>query len=376
MAKRDYYEILGVSRDASAEEIKKAYRKLALQYHPDRNPGDKAAEEKFKELSGAYEALSDPQKRQAYDQFGHAGAQGGFGGGGFDFGGQQGFSNINDLFGDIFSEVFGAGRGPGGGGGRSRAQRGSDLRYNLEVDFEEAAFGVEKTITLPRDATCKTCSGSGAKPGTSAETCSTCRGAGEIRFQQGFFTLSKTCPDCGGSGRTIKHKCHDCRGAGRISENVKLAVKIPAGIDNGQKLKLRGEGEAGANGGPAGDLYVVVEVKEHPFFTREGYDVLCDVPVSFVQATLGGDIDVPTLEGSVKLKIPAGTQNAKRFRLKAKGISHLNGRERGDLYVTVNVEVPTKLSNEQKQLLEKFAALSGENFPKSQGFMQRMKDWF
>lgn len=377
-AKRDYYELLGVSRDVNAEDLKKAYRKLAIQFHPDKNPGDKAAEEKFKEISEAYEVLSDPKKRQAYDQFGHAGAQGGFGAGGFDFGGAggQGFGNLNDIFGDIFSEVFGGGGGRGGGGRGSRAQRGSDLRYNMELSFEEAAFGTEKTVTLPKDATCKTCTGSGAKPGTSAETCSGCRGSGEIRFQQGFFTLSKTCPDCGGTGRIIKQKCSDCRGRGRVSENVKLAVKIPAGIDTGQKLKLRGEGEPGAGGGPAGDLYVFVEVKEHPFFQREGFDVQCEVPVSFTQAALGAEIETPTLDGTVKLKIPAGTQGGKRLRLKGKGIPHIGGRDRGDQYVTVQVEVPTKLTTEQRQLLEKFATLSGENYPEAQSFMRKMKDWF
>lgn len=381
-AKRDYYEVLGVERGADAEAIKKAYRKLALQHHPDRNPGNKAAEEKFKEATEAYEVLSDAKKRGTYDQFGHAGAQmggfGGGGGGGFDFN-QGSFSNLNDLFGDIFSEVFGSSRGGGGfaGGGRStRATRGADLRYNLEITFEEAAFGTEKTITLPRDATCKTCSGSGAKPGTTAETCAGCRGSGEIRFQQGFFTLSKTCPDCGGLGRIVRNKCPDCRGTGRTSDNVKLAVKIPAGIDTGQKMKLRGEGAAGAHGGPAGDLYVVIDVKEHPFFKRDTYDVHCEVPISFVQAALGAEIEVPTLDGVVKLKIPAGTQNAKRFRLRAKGVSHLSARERGDQYVTVNVEVPTKLNGEQKQLLEKFGAVSNESFPESQSFLKKMKDWF
>jgi molecular chaperone DnaJ len=357
--------------------MKASYRKLALKYHPDKNPGNKEAEEKFKEISEAYEVLSDPQKRQAYDQFGHSGP--GMGAGGFDFsgGGGGGFHNINDLFGDIFSEVFGAsGGGFSRGRGPSRAQRGSDLRFSLEVSFEEAALGLEKTISLPRDAGCKTCQGSGAKPGTSAETCKTCKGSGEIRFQQGFFTLSKTCPDCGGSGRVIKNKCADCRGQGRVSENVKLAVKVPAGIDSGQKLKLRGEGEAGANGGPSGDLYVEIRIKEHEIFKRDGYDVHCEVPISFIQATLGGDIEAPTLEGRVKIPVPAGTQNGKVFRLKKRGISHLDGRNRGDQYVTVFVEVPTKLSADQKQLLEKFGALSGESFPKSSSFVQRMKDLF
>jgi molecular chaperone DnaJ len=376
--KRDYYEILGVGKGVDAEELKKAYRKMAMQYHPDRNPGDKAAEEKFKELSEAYECLSDPKKRSVYDQFGHAGlGQGGFGGaqdfGGFG-GGGQGFSNFNDIFGDIFSEVFGSTRG--GGGGRSRAIRGADLRYNLKVDFEEAAFGCEKTITVPKEVPCKTCQGSGARPGTKPETCSSCRGAGEIRFQQGFFTLSKTCPECQGMGSIIKNKCADCRGSGKNRETVKLSVKIPPGIDTGQKLKLRGEGEAGAQGGPSGDLYVVIEVESHPLFQREGEDIHCEVPVSFTQAALGAEIEVPTLDGTVKLKIPAGSQSHKRFRLKAKGVTSLGGRTRGDQYVTILVEVPTKLTNEQKLLLEKFASISGESYPESQTFMRKMKDWF
>lgn len=383
MAKADYYELLGVQRGVSDEDLKKSYRKLALQFHPDRNPGNKAAEEKFKEISEAYEVLSDPQKRRQYDQFGHAGAQaGGFGGGGFDFSQAQGFGNLNDIFGDIFSEVFGAsgrggfaGAGAGRGGG-TRAARGSDLRYNMEVTFEEAAFGVEKTVTLPKDATCKTCTGTGAKPGTTAEACGGCRGTGEIRFQQGFFTLSKTCPECGGAGRIIRSKCPDCRGQGRVSENTKLSVKIPAGIDDGQKLKLRGEGEPGRNGGPSGDLYVVVEVKGHPFFKREGFDVHCEVPLSFAKAALGGEVAVPTLEGTIQLKIPAGTQSAKRFRLKGKGISHLGGRDRGDQYVTVYVEVPKKLTAEQRALLEKFAATSDGSGPKAHGFMDGVRDWF
>lgn len=374
--KRDYYEVLGVARTATPDELKKSYRKLAVQFHPDKNPGNPEAEAKFKEASEAYEILSNPQKRQAYDQFGHASTQGGFGGPG-GFGGGRGgaspFGDLNDIFGDIFSEVFG---GSGGGRGGSRATRGSDLRYNLGISFEEAAFGCEKTISVPRESTCKACKGSGAKAGSSVSTCGSCRGTGEIRFQQGFFTLSKTCPDCGGQGSIIKDKCPECRGAGRISETTKLSVKIPAGIDTGQRLKLRGEGEAGTNSGPAGDLYVVVEVAQHPIFERDGFDIHCEVPISFPQAALGAEVDVPTLEGTVKLKIPAGTQSHKRFRLKAKGIAHVNGRGRGDLLVTAIVEIPSKLNSEQRQLLEKFAEISGESFPASQSFIRRMKDLF
>jgi len=377
-SKRDYYEILGVGKSATAEELKKAYRKLALQHHPDRNAGDKAAEEKFKELSEAYEVLSSPEKRQAYDQFGHAGlgqgGAGGFGGGFGGFGGGQGFGDINDIFGDIFSEVFGA-----RGGGRQRGrggQRGSDLRYNLNISFNEAAFGCEKEIIVPKEMSCKKCSGSGAKPGTSAERCGTCGGVGEVRFQQGFFTLSKTCPDCGGAGSQIKSKCSDCHGRGRTVDRARLSVKVPAGIDVGQKLKLRSEGEAGLNGGPTGDLYVVISIDEHPFFQREGYDLFCDIPLSITDAALGAEIDVPTLEGKVKLKIPSGTQSQKRFRLKNKGIAQLNGRGRGDQYVSVHVETPSHLSSEQKDLLKKFAELSSGSYPNSSSFIEKMKDWF
>jgi molecular chaperone DnaJ len=379
-SKRDYYEVLGVPRGAGPEDLKKAYRKLAVQFHPDKNPGDKSAEEKFKQIAEAYEVLSDSEKRKAYDQFGHAGVQGAGGGGpgaGFDF--AQGFGGFGDIFGDIFSEVFGqTGRGgPGGFAGRgARAARGSDLRYNMKIKFEEAAFGVEKVINIPKEINCKTCSGTGARPGTQPEVCTNCNGAGEIRFQQGFFTLSKTCPECGGAGSKIKQKCTDCNGVGRVAENVKISVKIPPGISTGQKLKLRGEGEPGYGGGPVGDLYVYIEVEDHAFFQRDADDVHCEVPISFTQAALGAEIDVPTLEGIVKLKIPAGTQSNKKFRLKGKGIANISGRGRGDQYVTVQVEVPTKLSDRQRQLLKEFESISTKSYPSSDSFMQRMRDLF
>jgi molecular chaperone DnaJ len=381
-SKRDYYEVLGVARSATKDELKKAYRQLAMKYHPDRNPGDKKAEEQFKEAAEAYEVLSNDEKRKVYDQVGHAGfsgagGPGGAGGFGGFSGGFGGFTDINDIFGDIFSEVFGGARGASTGGRRgSRGERGSDLRYNLDISFDEAAMGAEKEITIPKDIHCKKCSGTGAQPGTAPERCTSCNGLGEIRFQQGFFTLSKTCPDCHGTGSIIKKKCADCRGSGRLVDNVKLKVKIPAGIDAGQKLKLKGEGEPGYHGGPAGDLYVVMHIQEHPFFKREEFDVHSEVPISFIQAALGTEVEVPTLEGKVKLKIPAGSQNQKRFRLKNKGISHLNGRGRGDQYVTIRVEVPSKLNSEQVELLKRFAELSGESFPESQSFLNRMKDWF
>ncbi len=372
--KRDYYEVLGVSRSATAEDLKKSYRKLAVQFHPDKNPGDKSAEEKFKQIAEAYEVLGDPEKRKMYDQYGHAASQPGAGGpGGFDF--SQGFGGFGDIFGDIFSEVFGAG-GPRGAGRGSRVTRGSDLRFNMKIKFEEAAFGIEKVINIPKEVACKTCHGTGARPGTQPELCTHCNGAGEIRFQQGFFTLSKTCPECGGTGSRIKQKCGDCNGAGRTAENVKISVKVPAGIASGQKLKLRGEGEPGMQGGPSGDLYVYIEVDDHPFFERDGDDVHCEVPISFTQAALGAEIDVPTLEGIVKLKIPAGTQGNKRFRLKAKGIANISGRGRGDQYVTVQVEVPTKLTDRQRQLLKEFESISGKSYPSADGFVQRMRDLF
>ena len=373
--KRDYYEVLGVARTATPEEVKKAYRKVALQFHPDRNPDNKEAEGKFREVTEAYDILADAKKRQAYDQFGHAGVSGqaaGGGPGGFDF--SRGFGDMNEVFGDIFGDIFGGGGGRAKGGGRG--SRGSDLRYNMTITFQEAAFGGEKTIVIPKEVGCTTCKGSGAKPGTSADSCGTCRGAGEIRFQQGFFTLSKTCPECGGAGQVIRSKCSDCRGQGRKSESVKLAVKIPAGIDSGQRLKLKGEGEAGVSGGPSGDLDVVIEVADHPFFKREGADIQCVVPISFTQAALGAEVEIPTIEGGVMLKIPAGSQNAKRFRLKSKGIAKLGTRDRGDQYVDIQVEVPTKLSADQKAVLEKFAGLSEQSYPESQSFIQRMKDWF
>ncbi|MDY0189121.1 MAG: molecular chaperone DnaJ [Desulfuromonas sp.] len=370
MVKLDYYEVLCISRSASDAEIKKAYRQLAIKYHPDKNPGDKEAEEQFKLLTEAYAVLSDAQKRAAYDQFGHAGVDGS---GGYSSGGFGG-SPFEDIFGDIFGDIFSGG---GGRRGRSRGQRGDDLRYNLEVSFEEAAFGTEKTVKLPRHHSCEACGGSGAKAGTSPTTCPTCKGAGQVRYQQGFFQMTRPCPDCGGSGTHIDSPCPECHGTGRIKDKRNLAIKIPAGVETGIRLKLSGEGESGTNGGPAGDLYVVITVAEHPIFSREGRNVICDMPVSFTQAALGCELEVPTLEGRVKLKIPHGTQSGRVMKLAGKGIVDLQGRRRGDQMVVVKVETPTDLTARQKELLEEFAREGGESVnPISKGFFEKVKDMF
>ncbi len=366
--KRDYYELLGVNRNAGEEEIKKAYRKLALKYHPDRNPDDKQAEENFKEVSEAYSVLADPEKRAQYNQFGHAAfGNGGPFQGGFDFSA----SGFEDIFGDIFGEFF------GGTTRRRGRSRGEDLRYNLEITFEEAAFGVEKKIKIPRHGACDACHGNGCKPGTSAQTCPTCKGRGQVSFQQGFFTVSRACSQCGGQGTFIASPCAACGGAGRVRKLNTLSVKIPGGVDTGSRLKLRNEGESGAGGGQAGDLYVVIQVQPHPLFVRDGLDVVCDVPLSFVQAALGTEIDVPTLEGKVKMKIPPGTQSGKAFRLKGKGVRDVHGYHQGDQIVRVSLETPTKLTAKQKELLKEFAALGGEEIhPLSQGFLDKVRELF
>lgn len=366
MEKRDYYEVLGVSRDVGDQELKSAYRKLAHQFHPDKNPGNKEAEERFKEASEAYEVLSDRNKRARYDRFGHTNGQNPFEG--FGFGG--GAASINDIFGDIFGEMFGGGR-------RSRARaHGSDLRYHLELSFEEAAFGTTARIQIPRPKRCETCKGSGAKPGTAPRTCPTCGGAGEIRLTQGFFSMARTCHHCGGAGRVIASKCETCSGAGAVKEEATVEVKVPAGVDTGTRLKLSGEGEPSPTpDGAPGDLYVVVQVREHPIFKREETEVLCELPLSFSQAALGTTIDVPTLDGPMHMKIPSGTQSGKVFRLRGKGVPALNGSGRGDQHVRVVVETPTHLSREQRELLEKFAALSGEETnPRSRSFWQSVSD--
>jgi molecular chaperone DnaJ len=376
--KRDYYEVLGVGRSAQKDEIKKAYRKLAMQYHPDRNPDNKEAERLFKEGSEAAEILLDDNKRARYDQMGHAAFQHGGGQGGFDFNG-EGFTDLGDIFGDIFGDFMGGGSRRRRGGGGSRARAGNDMQLSLEINFKEAAFGVEKTVSLAKNVECETCHGSGARPGGSGrKTCQSCHGQGEIRRQQGFFAVSTTCPKCQGSGQIIADPCKDCRGDGRKRKNVDLAVKIPAGIDSGQRLKLSGEGESGQFGGPSGDLYVLINIKEHDFFSRDGFDVHCTVPVSFSQAALGAEVEVPTLEGKVTVKIPPGTQAQKKLRIKNKGITRLGGHGFGDQIITVHVETPVNLNSEQKELFEKLAMLErGQNVsPMQTSFFNKVKDLF
>ena len=353
MSKRDYYEVLGLERQATEQQIKSAYRKLALKYHPDRNPGDHKAEEAFKEAAEAYSILADPQKRSLYDRFGHAGVSASAGqGAGFDptifadF--SDIFSGLGDMFG--FGDILGGGRRRRGG-----PQRGADLRYDLEITFEESAEGTETSIIVPREETCETCSGSGAAPGTQPETCAQCRGTGQLRYQQGFLTVARPCSNCRGTGRTISKPCATCRGAGRIGRERKLTVKIPAGIATGQQMRLAGEGEHGSAGGPPGDLYVVVHVQEHPFFHREGDDLYCEMPINFPTLALGGTVKVPTLDEREDLSIPAGTQPGARFRLRGKGMPNVGGRGHGDLYVIARVAVPKKLTKDQKQLLEQLA---------------------
>ena len=367
-AKRDYYEVLGVERTAGADEIKKAYRKIALKCHPDRNPGDKQAEERFKEASEAYQVLSDAERRMQYDRFGHAAFEQGAGFGGFDFSA----AGFEDIFGDIFGDFFGGSRR-----GRSRSRRGEDLRYDLQISFEEAVFGAEKTIRVPRLVSCNDCKGSGSRNGAPRETCSACRGSGQLRYQQGLFSIAKTCGQCQGQGSVLRDPCRACGGSGAVQAQYTLSVRIPAGVDTGSRLKLRVEGEAGANGGPTGDLYVVLHVAEHPLFSLEGNDIICNVPIGFTQAALGADIDVPTPHGKVKLKVPAGTQSGNVFRLKGKGVPDVRGYGQGDALVRVLVETPKKLSARQRELLEEFARLSGEEVhPLSKGFLDKVKEMF
>jgi molecular chaperone DnaJ len=375
MAKQDYYEILGIARNAPDAEVKKAYRRLAMKYHPDRNPNDKAAEEQFKEVQEAYDVLSDARKRAAYDQFGHAGVGGGAaaGGGGFGF---EGGASFSDIFGDVFNDIFGAAAGRSGG---RRAYRGADLRYNLDLTLEEAVAGTTAKIRIPTYIVCKVCNGSGAQPGTSPVTCPTCGGHGQVRMQQGFFSLQQTCPRCHGNGKIVSTPCAECHGEGRVREHKTLSVKIPPGVDTGDRIRLAGEGEAGENGGPAGDLYVQIQIKAHPIFSREGDTLYCEVPVNFVTAALGGELDVPTLAGRAKLKIPAGTQSGQTFRLRGKGVKSVRGGQAGDLLCRVMVETPVNLNEEQKQLLRKFEASmnqSTKHSPKRHSWLEGVKHFF
>ncbi|SEK99253.1 molecular chaperone DnaJ [Atopomonas hussainii] len=373
MAKRDYYEVLGVAKGVSDAELKKAYRRLAMKYHPDRNPDDKEAEEKFKEANEAYEVLSDASKRQAYDQYGHAGVDPQMGGGGF--GGGAGAGSFSDIFGDVFSDFFGG----GGGRGRGGPQRGADLRYTLELDLEEAVRGTTVTIRVPTLVACKPCDGTGAKKGTSPTTCTTCGGIGQVRMQQGFFSVQQTCPRCHGSGKMITDPCGSCGGQGRVEEQKTLSVKVPAGVDNGDRIRLTGEGEAGSSGAPAGDLYVVVQVREHAIFQRDGRNLYCEVPISFADAALGGELEVPTLDGRVKLKIPEGSQTGKLFRLRGKGVAPVRGGGPGDLLCRIAVETPVNLTKRQRELLEEFrGSLKGDgtHSPKADSWFEGVKRFF
>jgi len=371
MAKRDYYEILGVAREADEKEIKRAYRKLAMKYHPDRNPDDEDADHKFKEASEAYEILSDSSKRGAYDQFGHAGVDGQAGGG---FGGGGGAS-FSDIFGDVFGDIF------GGGGGRGRTTRGADLRYTLELDLEEAVKGKSVQIRIPGQKECETCDGSGAEKGSKPENCGTCAGMGQVRMQQGFFTVQQACPTCRGSGQIIKNPCKTCRGAGRVQEEKTLSVKVPPGVDTGDRIRLSGEGEMGIDGGPPGDLYVQVAVREHSIFSRDGRNLYCEVPISIVDASLGGELEVPTLDGRVKLKIPPETQTGKLFRLRNKGVSPVRGGPSGDMLCRVTVETPVNLTKRQKELLEEFQETlddgdGNQHGPKKSSWFEGVKSFF
>jgi len=371
---QDFYELLGVSRDASDVEIKKAYRKLAQQHHPDKHSGSKEIEEKFKLINEAYDALKDPGRRAQYDRFGSVSGPAGGGGGGYQDSGYG--SDFQDLFSEVFSDFFGGGGGRGGPR-RPAPERGADLHYELEIDFEEAAFGCEKQINVQRTVNCETCRGSGAKAGTQPETCTTCGGRGQVAFQQGFLQIARTCNACHGRGAVIKEACADCRGHGKVRRTRDMGVKIPAGVDTGSRLRLMTEGDFGTRGGPPGDLYVSIFVKEHSIFSREENDVICEVPISFTAAALGTELEVPTLEGPVKLKVPAGTQSGKIFRLKHKGIASVRSGRRGDEQVVITVETPTKLTKEQRELLLQFAEVSGEeSTPLHRNFFSKVKDLF
>jgi molecular chaperone DnaJ len=378
MAKRDFYEVLGVPKNAGEDEIKKAYRKLAMKYHPDRNQGEsgKEAEVKFKEAKEAYEMLSDAEKRAAYDQFGHAGVDPNMRGGP---GGQQGFGGFADAFGDIFGDIFGQGRRPGGGGGR-QVYRGNDLSYAMDITLEEAALGKDAQIRIPSWDACDTCHGTGAKPGTSAKTCGTCQGSGTVQMRQGFFSVQQTCPHCRGTGKIIPDPCGTCHGQGKVKHQKTLEVKIPAGIDSGMRIRSTGNGEPGTNGGPPGDLYIEIRIKQHEIFERDGDDLHCAVPVSFTTAALGGEIQVPTLQGEAAIDLPEGTQTGKQFRLRGKGIKGVRSSYPGDLYCHVTVETPVKLTEHQRKLLreldESLRKGGHKHSPTEGGWTEKLKNFF
>jgi molecular chaperone DnaJ len=376
MSKRDYYEVLGASKNASEAELKKAYRRAAQKYHPDRNPDDKESLEKFKECKEAWEVLSDSQKRAAYDQFGHAGVDPSMRGGGYGAG-AAGAGSFNDIFGDVFGDIFGGGRGGRGG---QRVYRGSDLRYNLELSLEDAVAGTEVKIRIPTQVSCTDCGGSGAKKGSEPKTCTTCGGHGQVRMQQGFFSLQQTCPHCQGSGTVISDPCNTCHGKGRVQERKTLSVKVPAGVDSGDRIRLAGEGEAGESGGPPGDLYVQMQVKEHPIFRREENNLYCEVPISFVTAALGGELEVPTLNGRVNLKIPPETQTGKMFRVRGKGVKPVRGGAVGDLICRVSVETPVNLTRRQKELLQELSSEmesgGSHHSPQASSWLDGVKKFF
>ena len=377
MAKRDFYEVLGTTKGADEKDLKAAYRKLAKQYHPDANPGDADAEAKFKEINEAYDTLKDPQKRAAYDQFGHAAFEGGgfgAGGAGGGFGPEFG-SSMSDIFEDLFGEFVGGGRR---GGGRRGGNRGADLRYNMEVTLEEAYTGKTAQIRVPTRIACDVCHGSGAKPGTSPKTCATCGGHGKVRASQGFFSIERTCPTCQGRGQIIEDPCINCGGTGRMTKERTLSVNIPAGVEDGTRIRLAGEGEAGVGGAPSGDLYIFLSIKPHPMFQRDGADIFCRVPISMTAAALGGSIEVPTIDGGrTRVKIPEGTQTGKQFRLRSKGMTVLRSTQTGDMYIQVTVETPTNLSRRQREILKEFDELSGETTnPESRGFFAKAKDFW
>ncbi len=369
MNKRDYYEVLGVNRKAVDQELKSAYRKLAMQYHPDRNPGSKEAEEQFKEINEAYGVLSNPDTRARYDRYGHAGVGSSAASGAW---GAPDFGGFEDILGDLFSDIFGGGRASR----RTGPQRGADLRYDVEITLEQAATGYKTQINIPRLETCETCKGSGAAPGTTPVICNTCGGAGQVRFQQGFFSVSRTCHQCRGTGRMISNYCKSCQGQGLVEKSHQIEIKIPAGVDTGARLRLAGEGEAGANGGPRGDLYVVINVREHELFERQGNNLYINVPITFTQAALGAEIKVTTLVGEETLAIPESTQTGSIFRLKGKGIVSLQGQGRGDLFVVTTIITPTRLTREQKRLLEQFAAIEEKNEGSTRRFGSKVKDIF